>query len=178
MKLLQLKMTMLSCTVCLTFVHAQPPPDWNTAGNNIIVNEWFGAQAGSTIPLRLKTEPVLDMQLFTNAGAGTFNNMRLRIMGNYSFTGGLIGIGDMNNMFTPNYLLQSYRTGNTDVFHQFTNDNTGIGNLEGFRIGIRYNNDPPFNPDYSIAELRNYEDSPENLIRFIFPEIFPHRTGI
>ena len=83
------------------------------------------------IPLDIKTELNQPIYLHTNTGLGGFNNIRQAILGNYSATGGLIGIGDMGTSaapaFAPFSLLHSYRSGNTDVYHQFSNDNTGFG---------------------------------------------------
>src|SRR5205823_4152296 len=92
-------------------------------------------------------EQAQPIHIHTNAGAGTFNNIRQTILGNYNnLTGynGLIGIGDMGitgpASFVPKSLLHSHMIGNTDVWHQFTNGNTGGGasNLEGLQLGIHY----------------------------------------
>lgn len=40
--------------------------DWNTAGNNIIATEWFGADAASTIPLDIRHRANQPMLFSTN----------------------------------------------------------------------------------------------------------------
>ena len=150
-------------------------------------------QATSSNPLTpspLPNTPFAPGIDFLGWAAGVGVNLNIRHDGNFdidSWTSGFqwhrlerTGLSLLSDNFTFGALdvLHLHRDNNISVFHRYTNGNTGTTVLDGFRIGIRYNNDPPFNPDYSIAELRNYEDSPENLIRFIFPVIFPTRIGI
>jgi hypothetical protein len=70
----------------------------------------------------------VDMHFLTNTTA------RATILG----ANGFIGIGDYTT-FTPRSLLHQHDNSNANVFHQFTNGNTGSGNnFSGFRMGIEF----------------------------------------
>ncbi|MEP7168251.1 MAG: hypothetical protein ABI855_02665, partial [Bacteroidota bacterium] len=114
-------------------------------GHTGIATYYSGWNAATGIPFDIMHEGALPVHIHTNAGAGTFNNIRQTILGNYNNNSGLIGMGDMGTTaapYIPNYLLDSYRTGTTSVFHQFINDDTGFGPTNGFRLGINYRPNP------------------------------------
>ena len=147
-----------------------PGNTWGGGGN-----EYIGWDVISALPLSIKHELPQPIMLLTNTGMGGFGNLRMWIYDNPSPTTipGFIGIGDMGSItlpVTPYSLLHSYKLGNSDVYHQFSNDNTGGGGAptsaqQGFQIGIHY--DSPANydangpaPPYTIAELRQWQDAP------------------
>jgi hypothetical protein len=76
--------------------------DWNTAGNTINTNEWFGAALGSTIPLRIETRANQPIEWYT----GTFLRMRLNQFQNPTINGfnvpahGFLGLSGNANFFT------------------------------------------------------------------------------
>lgn len=66
--------TLLIFTMSLPILsYAQGPPDWNTQGNNIITNEWLGADAASTIALDIRHRGNYPILFSTN------NTTRMRI---------------------------------------------------------------------------------------------------
>ena len=71
---------------------------------------------------------------------------------------GFFGLSNTTG-FTPQRQLHQNWTGNTSVFHQFTNGNTGTGGTDGFRLGINYE------PSYSTA--------PSSFVKFIQEENAP-----
>ena len=124
----------------------------------------------------IKNEDNKPIHLHTFTGAGGFGNIRQTILGNYNATGGLIGIGDMGTTlvpFNPNYLLHSHRTGNTDVYHQFTNDNTGTNATNGLQLGLRYDNTQA----WSIAEFRHYMNAPMTFWTNNLERMTLHQSG-
>ncbi|MCY7410517.1 MAG: tail fiber domain-containing protein, partial [Chitinophagales bacterium] len=91
---------------------------WFLTGNFITNNEWLGALNTSTIPLRIKTEDALDINFYTNAGAGTFLNQRMTITST-----GLVGI---NNLATPSAMLhiEGNTTSGGELFTTIAQNNT------------------------------------------------------
>src|SRR5437773_2463743 len=85
-------------------------------------NEYLGWTSGTNLALDIKNEDARSLKFYTNAGSGTYNNLRVIIYdaaGSPS-TAGFVGIG----IATPNYLLhQDGGTGNA-TYHQFTNNAT------------------------------------------------------
>lgn len=117
-----------------------------------------------TVPeLTIKNEDPMPIGFYTGAGAGTYNNMRMRILANYNGNG-LIGIGDMGTgaaPFTPQNLLHIHRALNdVNVYAQFTSLSTGITNTNGFLVGIRNDNTFPDFTGWNLAELRQQVDAP------------------
>jgi hypothetical protein len=54
--------------------------EWLVTGNAVLGNAFLGTTNGQD--LNLKTENPLNINFYTNAGAGTFNNLRMIIRGN------------------------------------------------------------------------------------------------
>ena len=131
----------------------------NTAGG---IN-FLGWANNVGVPLTIQHQAAQPIQFYTNAGTGaTINNMRMRILGNYAGQG-LIGIGDMGTgaaPFAPANQLHQHRLGNTTLYHQFTNNNTGVTAADGSLFGIEYRaaTNPAVN--YSLATIRQKENAP------------------
>jgi hypothetical protein len=125
-------------------------------------NGWANGTLGLgvlTVPeLTVKNEDPMPIGFYTGAGAGTFNNMRMRILGNYNGNG-LIGIGDMGTgaaPFAPQQLLHQHYNQNASNFHQFTNLNTGVTVDDGLRVGLLYD----VKTNKSIACFNLLENAP------------------
>ncbi len=79
----QILLFVLVSLIEIRFVNAQfcpPNPPWCTQGNNIGATEWLGGDNLSTIPLNIKNETSQPIHFYTNAGTGTFNNIKMSIL--------------------------------------------------------------------------------------------------
>jgi hypothetical protein len=102
---------------------------FTTVQTGIAPNEGFriGLDANANGELNLMNN-TSDMHFLTNS------TPRATILGTNGFT----GIGNYTT-FTPRSLLHQHDNNNANVFHQFTNGNTGSGNnTSGFRMGIEF----------------------------------------
>lgn len=61
-------MKFLGCLAALSMtLHMSAQVAWDTNGNNITTNEWFGADNLSTIPLQIRHDANQPIWLFTDA---------------------------------------------------------------------------------------------------------------
>lgn len=122
----------------LSITQAQPGVKWDLGGNAVGLNSYLGSTNAQ--PLLFKTEQPQNINFYTNAGAGSFLNGRMTILGNY-FLQGLIGIGDMgtNCSFIPQSQLHQHKDGSFSLYHQFTNGYSGSTANDGFLIGMAFN---------------------------------------
>jgi hypothetical protein len=106
------------------------------------VTDWLGWNAGSTIPLNIRTDGAFPINLFTN------NIQRMTMVG-AGPTAGYIGLG--NNFLLPQSRLHLNEPFATAVYAQWTNTSTGTGSFNGLRIGIN---------NAGVAEVRQQQNSP------------------
>ena len=153
----------LSILLCnLRFAYSQA-----TSGNNanapVGANDYIGWTSGTNTPLVIKNEDAQPIHFYTNAGAGTFNNMRMIILGN-----GRVGIGINNplwqldvadeiNISQPrNY----YMIGGETVLHNAGTENifTGVNCGKDILAGSASGNMNVFN-GYSAGEFASGNDN-------------------
>lgn len=82
------KQLLLLTAFILMFSTSLIAQEWHIAGNTIGASDFLGGLSGGGNPLRLKTEDAQDIRFYTNAGSGSFNNLRMIIL-----SGGNVGIG-------------------------------------------------------------------------------------
>ena len=153
----------LSILLCnLRFAYSQA-----TSGNNanapVGANDYIGWTSGTNTPLVIKNEDAQPIHFYTNAGAGTFNNMRMTILGN-----GRVGIGINNplwqldvadeiNISQPrNY----YMIGGETVLHNAGTENifTGVNCGKDILAGNASANMNTFN-GFSAGEFASGNDN-------------------
>ncbi|MFN8234978.1 MAG: hypothetical protein U0X89_02490 [Bacteroidia bacterium] len=153
----------LSILLCnLRFAYSQA-----TSGNNanapVGANDYIGWTSGTNTPLVIKNEDAQPIHFYTNAGAGTFNNMRMIILGN-----GRVGIGINNplwqldvadeiNISQPrNY----YMIGGETVLHNAGTENifTGVNCGKDILAGNASGNMNTFN-GFSAGEFASGNDN-------------------
>ena len=153
----------LSILLCnLRFAYSQA-----TSGNNanapVGANDYIGWTSGTNTPLVIKNEDAQPIHFYTNAGAGTFNNMRMIILGN-----GRVGIGINNplwqldvadeiNISQPrNY----YMIGGETVLHNAGTENifTGVNCGKDILAGNVSGNMNTFN-GFSAGEFASGNDN-------------------
>ena len=93
----------LGCLAALAMtLHASAQVAWDTNGNTVSTTEWFGADAGSIVPLRIETRVTQPIEWYTN----TIRRMTLSptLLGQNVnvYTGldlsGHLGIGNFTNL--------------------------------------------------------------------------------
>jgi hypothetical protein len=199
-------MKKLTCTTLITiaflfsvyvnssYSQATSAPGTNLPGAGTDFLGWATGSLGTVNELTINNDEAMSINFYTSSG-GTLSNLRMWIYDNAApaTTQGFIGIGDMGTSASPVLpysLLHSYKSGNTDVYHQFSNDNTGGGgpptsSSQGLQVGIHFDNPATFdfngpNPPYTIAEVRQWHDAPMDfyLNEVSSPTVLPLRMRI
>jgi hypothetical protein len=99
-------------SILLLFNAARGQTPWYLSGNTPGANDFLGSLSGNNQQVNIKNEDPRSLRFYTNAGSGTFSNLRMIIFDNTGspFNSGFVGIGTA----TPSELLQ-VSGGNIDV---------------------------------------------------------------
>jgi hypothetical protein len=98
---------------------------------------------------------VQDNLNFLSGNSGT-QLEAMRIVGGNGTSARFVGIGDWNTLNSAQSQLHQFISGNNNIYHQFTNDNTAHTNSsQGFKVGITYNG----GAGVSHAELNQQENA-------------------
>ena len=160
--------------ICILVYHQKVIAQATFANNLNGAPDFLGGNAASAKALDIGQSNPIAINFYTNGGAyvpGVGFLAAMHRMAIYDagagglFNSGFVGIGNCN-VFAPQSLFHQHLIGNTNVYHQFTNGNTGAGTgILGFKLGIRYDNPPVFDLNgpaapWNIAELRQQDDAP------------------
>ena len=93
----------LGCLAALAMTrHASAQVAWDTNGNTVGTTEWFGADAGSIVPLRIETRVTQPIEWYTNAIRRMTLSPTLLGQNVNVYTGldlsGHLGIGNFTNL--------------------------------------------------------------------------------
>ncbi|MBK9729838.1 MAG: hypothetical protein IPO83_00845 [Chitinophagaceae bacterium] len=103
---IQLLIEIAFMSMLATNVNAQT---WSTTGNTLGGSDFLGGLSGGGNPLRIKTEDAQNLNFYTNSGSGTFNNLRMTILGNTN--PGFVGIGTTSPSSVLEVDASNYSTG-------------------------------------------------------------------
>jgi len=94
----------LGCLAALAMtLHASAQVAWDTNGNTVAGADWFGADAGSTIPLRIRNDANQPIEWYTNFKPlqGLLRNEGTLQSGTFSFP--IKRIHDIRKIFTSSW---------------------------------------------------------------------------